>query len=400
MKIVQVNATYNIGSTGLIVHDIGETLIKHGYEVFYAYQYASPSPKNGIKVGSKIDWKLHAFFCRLFGGQGFYSKLSTILLVRKLEKIKPDIVHLHNLHSNFINLEILLDFLARKNIATVVTMHDCWFFTGKCFHFVDVNCDRFISSCGSCPKRMAPPKSICVDRSSKDLALKEKLFQNIPRLSVVGCSKWISNEAQKGFMKNLNVSCIYNGVDTNIFRLKSTKLRKTYGILDSDFVVLGMANKWMQERNIGVLKKLLVYNLRIVILGCSANDKKRLNAISPGIVSVGFVSGRELLAEFYNMANVFVNLTHADTLPTVNMESICCGTPVVTYDVGGSPELVDSKTGIIVKEDDEDGIVHAVLQIQKKPLLQCGEVGIAKFNKEVCYLQYLNIYNNLYKNKH
>lgn len=401
MRIVEINATYNIGSTGFVVRDIGNILEKLGHEVFYAYQYASIKPQNGIIIGNILDWKLHAILCRLFGGQGFYSWLTTVLFIFKIMKIKPDIVHLHNLHSNFINLPVLFKYLSKHNIPTVVTLHDCWFFTGKCFHYVDVNCDKFMKKCGSCPKRFFSPKSIFIDRSSKDLKLKKKLLSEIPHLVIVGCSKWIAEEAQKGFMKEMNLLHIHNGVDINIFRPRYTTLRNQLGIAESDFVILGMANKWMQARNFAIFQCLLnqIPDIKIIILGCNDLEKQKLKNISKSIYAVGFISERILLAEYYSMSNVFVNLTHADTLPTVNMESICCGTPVITYNVGGSAELVDSNTGIVVDEDDFDGIIKAALHIKSFPLDNCSQVGFAKFSNQACYEKYNRIFMELNKSR-
>lgn len=401
MKIVEINATYNIGSTGLVVHDIGKVLNDLGHEVFYAYQSASIKPLKAIVVGNLLDWKLHAILCRIFGGQGFYSQFATYLLVLKLKKIQPDIVHLHNLHSNFINLPILFHYLSKYNIPTVITLHDCWFFTGKCFHYVDVNCNNFMQNCENCPKRFFPPRSILTDRSSKDLKLKRKLFSKIPNLAIVGCSEWIAGEAKKSFMKNMNVYSIHNGVDINIFKPRYTNLRNQLGLSESDFIVLGMANKWMQSRNFAMFQYLLtsIPDVKIVILGCTDIDKQKLKEISQNIYAIEFIFERILLAEYYSMADVFINLTHADTLPTVNMESICCGTPVITYNVGGSAELVDSTTGIIVEEDDLDGIKKAVLSMRKSPLKRCSEVGFAKFSNEVCYEKYVRIFEELNKRK-
>ena len=399
MKVVEINATYNIGSIGFVVRDIGNVFEKLGHEVFYAYQYTSIKPLNGMIVGNFLDWKLHAILCRLFGGQGFYSSFTTFLFLLKLKKIKPDIVHLHNLHSNFINLPILFKYLSKYDIPTVITLHDCWFFTGKCFHYIDVNCDKFMQNCGDCPKRYFPPKSIFTDRSSKDLALKRKFLSKIPHLAIVGCSKWIAEEAKKSFMKNMKVHYIHNGIDINIFRPRSTTLRSQLGITKSDFVVLGMANKWMQARNFVVFQHILSHipDVKIIILGCTNSEKQKLENISKNIYPLGFISKRNLLAEYYSIADVFINLTHADTLPTVNMESICCGTPVITYNVGGSAELVDSRTGLIVEEDDIDGIIKAILRVRKFPLHKCSEVGFAKFSNQVCYEKYVKLFGELNK---
>jgi hypothetical protein len=159
MRVLQINANYGFGSTGLIVKDIGITVEKIGGEAFFAYQRSLGKVKNGYTVGNKLDWKMHAVLSRVLGRQGYYSSLATRRLLKHIKKTNPDIVHLHNLHSNFVNIDILFKYLAKNDIPTVITMHDCWYFTGKCFHYVDCDCDRFATGCGKCKKKSSSPKS-------------------------------------------------------------------------------------------------------------------------------------------------------------------------------------------------------------------------------------------------
>lgn len=399
MKILQINANYGFGSTGLIVKDIGEEIIRSGNEAYFAYQCSNTIIDNGFIVGNTFDWKLHAILCRIFGGQGYYSRAATNKFIKKLKQIKPDVVHLHNLHSNFINIDILFDFLVKENIATVITMHDCWYFTGKCFHYVDCGCNRYINECGKCPKKKYPPKSFFFDRSRKSLINKKKKIHKIPRLQLVGCSKWICEEAKKGIFSNYNIETIYNGIDISVFRPRKNCIRKDNDI-GNNFLIMGMANKWVTEENIGILKLVSALpKTNLMIIGCTADQKKKIMGIDKNIITVGFINDRIKLAEYYSAADVFINLTHADTLPTVNMESICCGTPVITYNSCGSPELIDDLTGIIVDENDEVGILEAIDFIRKNKFDQCRSIGIKRFNKINCYQRYIEIYEALVNKK-
>lgn len=396
MNILQVNAKYGFGSTGLIMKDIGEAIANSGNEPYFAYQRTDSSVKNGMVVGNPLDWKLHAALCRVFGGQGYYSKLATRQFISEIRRIKPDVVHLHNLHSNYISVDILLKFLAEEDIATVITLHDCWWFTGKCFHYVDCDCDRFITGCGKCPKRKAAPRSILFDTSAKFWENKKKRLLAIPRLKIVGCSKWICGEAKKSFLKDCDIVQVYNGIDTSIFRPYDTADLKAKLNVGDHFLVLGMANKWLDKRNAEVLR--LVYDahdVQIVLVGCTQAQKMQLAADFPKIITIGYVSDREELARYYSMADVFVNLTHADTLPTVNMESICCGTPVITYDSCGSPELVDSDSGIVVAENDTNGILSAIDLVRNHQYPNCAVTGKNRFDRNLTYQQYLEVYCNI-----
>ncbi|MDD3360197.1 MAG: glycosyltransferase [Hespellia sp.] len=393
MKVLQVNANYGFGSTGLIVKDIGEMLTNTGNEALFAYQRTKIPLQNGYQIGNIFDWKLHAVLCRVFGAQCFYSSFYTRKFIRELDKIKPDVVHLHNLHSNFINIDLLLSYLAKNDIATVITMHDCWYFTGKCFHYIDCGCIKFTSGCGNCPKRKMPPQSLLFDRSKGLLERKKKKLLSIPRLTLVGCSQWICKEAQKGILKNCNIQCIYNGVDTEIFCPSKSDFREKYQC-ESDFLVMGMANKWLLGSNIEIINRIIcIPGIKLIIVGCTENQMKYLSQFKDRVIALGFIRERHELASIYSVADVFVNLTHADTLPTVNMESICCGTPVITYDSCGSPELVDDESGFVVKENDQNSIIDRIIESREKKFPRCREVGITRFEKNECYKEYIEIYD-------
>jgi putative colanic acid biosynthesis glycosyltransferase len=395
LKILQVNANYGFGSTGLIVKDIGEAIANSGNEGYFAYQRTNASVKNGIVVGNPLDWKLHAMLCRIFGGQGYYSQMATRRFLCDIKRIKPDVVHLHNLHSNYLSIDVLFQFLAKENIATVITMHDCWYFTGKCFHYVDCGCDRFITGCGKCPKRKAAPKSFFFDWSRSSLKNKKERLLQIPRLRVVGCSDWVCDEARKGILADCDIETVYNGVDISVFQPTDSTIRQEHNI-GNDFLVMGMANKWLQSGNMDMLARVSsLRGVRLMIVGCTEVQIKRIADIDENIVAVGFIQSREELAKHYSAADVFVNLTHADTLPTVNMECICCGTPVITYNSCGSPELIDEATGMVVEENDKDGIIKALECIKSHSFPDCRQVGVKRFDKSSCYNRYIEIYKEL-----
>lgn len=387
MKVLQINANLDFGSTGVIMQDIGACAEADGIGMYYAYQNARSPKQNAIKVGNNISWLIHAFMCRLFGMQAFFSVFSTLALLRKISVIHPDIVHLHNLHNNYINIPILLKYLAKNDIRTIITMHDCWWFTGKCTHYVDIGCNRFQEGCHDCPKRMKDIPAILYDSSNYIWRKKKELLERIPRLTLVGCSEWICNEARKSFLKNRDIRQIYNGVDTTIFNAKERKKH-------SSFVIMGMANKWLRDSEKDLIDAIIdKTNACITIVGCSVAQQKWLKQYGDRVNAIGYIKEQSKLADIYRSADVFVNLTHADTLPTVNMEAICCGTPVITYDTSGSPELVDESTGIVVKESDYEGIVAAIKKIQTVKFVFPTSEAFSKFDKNKCFRQYIKLYN-------
>lgn len=394
MKVVQINANADFGSTGLVVQGIHNCLKKNGIDSLIVYQRCNIRPINGYKVGNIIDWKLHAIMTRLFGHFGFYSRVATRRLLRYLDDERPDVVHLHNVHSNYVNIKLLLEYLCMNDIATVLTLHDCWFFTGKCFHYVDINCSKFITGCHDCPKKSMPPYYLN-DSSTTDWQEKKELFLRMKNLYIVGCSKWVCNEASKSFLKDHKIQCIYNGVDTSVFRPRQSNLRKDLNISDDSFVILGMANKWLLDRNREAIEEIFkIKDTTIIILGCTSGQLLLQKGMPSNVILKGFTYDRNELAEYYSAADVFVNLTHADTLPTVIMESICCGTPVITYDVGGCSELIKHDTGIVIEEDNLPQVIKAILDIKKNDLVSIGN-GSKLFSRESCFNEYVNLYKEI-----
>lgn len=399
MKVLQINAKYGYSSTGVIVKDIGDAVVKNGGQAFYAYQTCTTIPDNGYRVGNKLDWKRHAFLCRLFGKQAYFSKKATKRLTQYISSVEPDIVHLHNLHSNYIHLNLLLRYLAKKNIPTVITMHDCWYFTGKCFHYADIGCDRFQTGCGACPKKKAPQKSLFFDCSCAVLRDKYAFLSAVPKLILVGCSRWVCEQAGKSVLKDLPIQHIYNGVDIEIFKpYDNSELYEKYGIMSDDRIIMGMANKWLEPNNALLLAqtvRMLDEKTKLLLVGCTESQMAYLKKLTRYIIPVGFIKDRTALAKLYSMATVFVNATHADTLPTVNMESVCSGTPVITYNSCGSPELVLEGCGKVISENDVAAMVLAMRELSGTMTDDALKNARNQFDKTKCYQKYIEVYEKL-----
>ena len=234
------------------------------------------------------------------------------------------------------------------------------------------------------------------DTSQADWYEKKNLFSQLNNLYIVGCSNWVCNEVSKSFLKVNPIQTIYNGVDTSIFRPVRSNLRKILNIADNSFIILGMANKWLLDTNSEAIEEIFkIENTAIVILGCTQHQILSHKDFPSNVILKGFVSERNLLAEYYSIADVFLNLTHADTLPTVIMESICCGTPVITYDVGGCPELINDETGVVVKENDVDALLRSIKVIRETSLDNCSIIGRTNFDRNKCFYEYLNLYNQI-----
>ena len=400
MKLIEINATYGIGSTGRIVADLETEAKLNNIDVGVVFQSADRAADRGFKMGNRLDRAWHGLMTRVTGRQGYNSKGATKKLVKWLDSEKPDVVHLHNLHSNCVNLKILLDYLAKRDIATVITLHDCWFFTGKCFHFVESGCDRWQSGCHDCPRNKLDIKSLFVDATARVWSDKKALYEKIPRLYTVGCSKWITGLAERSILSSGKVLQIYNGVDTDVFRPMDTDFRSRYGI-EVKFVAVGAANKWLLPENRDLFESYLSARKEdeaLVLFGAS-DEHKRAVADKPGVVAIDYFTDKADMAELFASADVFINPTHADTLPTVNMEATSCGTPVITYDVCGSSELVlDGVTGFVVPEGDVGGMLFAKEAVRDGKINRdnCREYALSHFDKRENYKKYIELFRAIY----
>ncbi len=392
MKVLQINAVYGFKSTGVIVKDIETLLQNNGDECFIAYQTAVNPPENSYKIGSTLDYKIHAILARVFGKQAYFSFGATRKLLKYIDKINPDVVHLHNMHSNYLNFNMLCDYLAKNNIKTVYTFHDCWAFTGKCTHYAAVKCDKWQTTCGNCPLNKAEQPSLFLDATSKVLKDKTEHLNKIKDLNVVCCSEWIKGEVEKSKLNPKEITVIYNGVDTEIFKPHDSDFKEKYNITE-DFVIMGMADKWCLKENETAVQKIIENNKqsKIIVVGCTEPQKEKFKDYS-NVLALGYIKEREKLADIYASSNLFINLTHADTLPTVNMESICSGTPVITYNCCGSPELIDKNSGFVVEENDIEALLEKTEEIKNNP----PQIDIKKvqkrFDKNTSYQKYLEVF--------
>ncbi|OUQ79824.1 glycosyltransferase [Flavonifractor sp. An100] len=404
MKIVQINAVYQTGSTGRIAMELHRALMDLGQESYVFTSDGNCIDANVFPLGSKLDHKAHALFSRLSGEQGYFSAGATKALLRELDRLVPDVVHLHNLHGNYIHLPMLLNYLGGKNIATVITLHDCWFFTGKCTHYTIQGCQRWQTGCYGCPRIKNDNASWFFDRTPKMWSDKKKLFTAIPRLGVIGVSDWITNEAKKSFLQHAAViRRIYNWIDIDRFYPQNTDIRQKYQIPDEKLLILCIGGGWNEHSSkyqdlIG-LSRLLPENMHILLAGA-------VNSSSPlpsNITSVGYVHGLEELAQVYSAADVYIHLSKEDTFGKVIAEAMACGTPAIVYDSTACPEIVGQNCGYIVPVGDLSQIYHFVCEIGEKGKsfysASCRDFVEKRFKKEELIADTVGLYQTLIEMK-
>lgn len=405
MKIVQINETCGTGSIGRITSEFAETCSKLGHDSYVFYASGIPAYKKSYQIGNSFYQKVHAVWSRVTGKQGYASYIPTIQLLKKLNEIKPDIVHLHNLHSNYINLGMLSKYLARKNIATVITLHDCWFFTGKCTFYVPANCQKWQENCGKCPllhKDNVNP-TLWFDRTSKCLKDKRKWISAIPRLAVVGVSNWIASEASKSFLGNSNLIGIYNWIDGEVFQPREISSLKKKMNLEDKFVVLMVTTTISEKKGYLVLKALsemLPYDYQLIVVGKNSSNLE----IPKNVIHIHHTNNAVELSKYYSMADVCVNTTKYETFGMVTAEALCCGTPVIVYNNTASPELVGPGCGYVVNENAGfEAVAKALDKIKKKGKetmsSDCLKFAREQFSKENGVRRYMDLYETILNKK-
>ena len=405
-KLLQINPVLRTNtSTGRIVQEIGELAIAGGWESYIAYSRGRdgirPCKSKLIPVGGKIDVAFHGLWTRLTDGHGLASWSATRRFVNEIKALNPDIIHIHNIHGYFLNYKILFDFLEQSNIQVVWTVHDCWLYTGHCYYYSSVGCDKWMRGCGKCPQRSAFPNSWFVDRSKQNFIDKSLAFNSIKdRLTIVPVSQWIRGEMSNSFLKDCQFQVIHNGIDLNVFSVQDNEqgVRQRYGLGDKR-VILALTSIWSKEKgwdDLVEMSKMLNDNELIVMVG--VNDKQ-LEQLPNNIVGIKRTENVQQLAELYSAADVFVNPTWQDNYPTVNLEAIACGTPVVTYRTGGSVESVTSATGAIVEQGDVVGLLAAARIIMQGDRdvyrTACRNYALENFSKTERYKDYLKLYDQL-----
>lgn len=390
MKIVQLNITCGVGSTGKICLAVSQILNDRGVENYILFSEEDSDYEYGIKYADRFEIKLQALKSRVFGNYGFNSKALTKKLISKLDEIKPDIVHLHNLHGHGCNLEMLFGYFKEKNIKLYWTFHDCWAFTGYCPHFDMIGCDKWQTQCGNCPQKGA--YSFFFDKSDKLYAKKKELFSGL-NLTIITPSEWLKSLVKKSFLKNYEVRVINNGIDLDVFRPRKSTFRENHGIKD-EFLILGVAFNWDERKGIDVfsdLARTLPSDCRIVLVGTNENTRKLL---PENVIAIDRTENQQELAEIYSACDLFVNATREDTFPTVNIEALACGTPVLTFKTGGSAEIIDDTCGMSVEKNDTEALKKAILKIKEsRPFTEeaCLKKS-AEYQKDEKFIEYADIY--------
>lgn len=390
MKVVQINSVCGQGSTGKIAVDISRSLNDRGIENYILYGIGKSEYPEGISISDMYYVKLNILLTRLLGKHGFYSHGATHKLIKHLKRIKPDVIHLHNIHGHYLNVRMLFHYIKKNNIKTIWTLHDCWSFTGHCSHFNFVGCEKWKSGCHNCEQLREYPVSLLFDRSRGGYKAKKKVFTGVGDMTIVTPSDWLGNLVSQSFLKDYNVLTVNNGIDLSVFKPCKSDIKSKLGIADKK-VILAVSAHYGERKGYKYyldLAKRLPQDYVIVMVGVSEEQR---NTLPQNIIGITRTENQRELAELYTAADVMVNLTLEDTFPTVNIESIACGTPVITWEIGGSPEIAGDECGAVEKALDLDGIYKAIMSVTKDED-KCVNRAKEKFDKNKMIETYIELY--------
>lgn len=396
MKILIINTVYGTGSTGRICAHLYEYAKKSGHLPYIGYgRNEGPDGTNSFKIGNHSDFFLHVLSNFFHGNSGFASAGVTRKFLKWIDLIHPDLIHLHNIHGFYLNVPLLFEYIKARDIPVIWTLHDCWPLTGQCAYFDYAGCDKWKTQCHHCPQfRTSYPYSLFKDNSRQNYLNKRNAFLGVPRLTIVTPSKWLAGLVSQSFLAGYQTRVIPNGIDTSVFH-------PTKGYPVSSPYILGVANVWDTRKGLRFfleLADLLDDNTIIVLIGINSHQQKQIAQKTNGrILCINRTNNQQELALYYSSALAFLNPTLEDNFPTTNLEALACGTPVITFETGGSPEAISEDCGIIVQEKSATALYNALKSLASNPLISsasCRQRAL-EYNCESQYLQYINLYESM-----
>lgn len=400
-KLLQINPVVRLNtSTGRIMKEIGELAMEAGWESYIAYSKARDGvpahTSQLVPVGDKLDLAIHAVATRLFDAHGLVSRRATRQLIKEIRRIDPDIVHIHNVHGYFLNYPMLLSFLQESGKPVIWTVHDCWLYTGHCYYYSAARCDKWKTGCGHCPQKRAFPASWLVDGSARNWRKKQEAFAPMTRLTIAPVSKWIRQEMSQSLLKDKPFQVIHNGIDLTAFCPEAAESEPAL----PGTTILAVATLWHEEKGFPDLVRMagmLREDEHLIMVGRMSEEQ--LQRLPANVQHIPRTENIGKQAALYARATAFVNPTWQDNYPTVNLEAIACGTPVVTYRTGGSVEAITPETGYVVEQGDVEGMLEKVRVIadvsREAYRTRCRAHALAHFGKADCYQRYIDLYEDL-----
>lgn len=379
---------------------IHKRLLKEGIDSYIVWgRGRGAEDEHEMPIVDQIGVRCHGVYTRLTDRTGFASKRATKKLVTQLDDIKPDIIHLHNIHGYFINIEMLFGYIKKNRVKVIWTLHDCWPFTGHCAYFDMIGCEKWKTGCNHCSQLATYPASWNIDSSEWNWKKKKELFTGTNITLVTPC-KWLKDLVSQSYLSEYPVEVIYNGLDMSIYKPHKGAIREKWA-LNNDFIILGVANEWTKRKGLEdfvklerKLKKENFMSFKIVLVGLT---KEQVKQLPKSMIRLRRTANVDELLELYTEADVYFNPTYEDNYPTTNIEAIACGTPVITYNTGGSPESISRKVGVIYEQGDIDSVVEYIKghNTKKMGFDICPVDHKKLLDEEIMVEQYLDLYESV-----
>lgn len=403
MKVLMINSVSGYGSTGSICVDIAMELERQGHECYIAYGQVSTGYHHEFKIGTRLENHLHNLGSRILGKQGYFTKCGTEKLVEFIKKYNPDVIHLHNLHGNYLNLKTLFEYLIEVQKPVVWTLHDCWAFTGKCAHYTDINCERWKTQCYQCPQLEKYPPSIFFDKSQEMYVDKKKWFTSLNNLTVVPVSYWLAEQAKESFLNKATIQTIYNWVDHSAFKEDlDQEFVEKYNLDGTKFTIVLVSagwhasdNKWQDALK---LSNMIHDDMQLLMIGNVSSPE----LLPKNIKHIPYLNGKDELTKAYSFADVYVHLSTEDTFGKVIAEALSCGTPAIVYNSTACPEIVDENCGFVVEKRNINQVLENIVKIKNigknEFSASCRKRVIQNFDINTNINQTIDVYNTALAN--
>lgn len=422
MRIAYINVT-SVMSTGRIAVELCRMAEAGGHRALLCHARGTcPGDVPSLRVGNRMDTAAHALLARVTDRAGFYSRRSTRQLVSELEKYKPDLVHLHNIHGYYLHLPTLFEYLKRNDIPTVWTLHDCWAFTGHCAYYTMAEgapppdgerrraacgegCERWLNGCGNCVLLREYPRSWLVDQSARNWREKRALFSGVPHMVLVTPSEWLKDQVKRSFLGSYPVYALPNGIDLTAFApcVDENFMRDTarfYGLdkAGNRPLIISAASAWDGRKGLDDLIELSEVLGEDYCVAAVGLDEYQIRSLPPHtVLGVPPTGNLNDLCALYTAADLYISLSHGETMGMTLVEALACGTQVLCYDTTAMPEIVTPEVGEVAPMGDMDAVADAVRRLCRshKSPADC-RARAAAYAAPLRFGAYLKLYHNMY----
>lgn len=396
MKVLQINCVWNKGSTGKIVYDIHNSLKQKNIESVVCYGRGKKTNQDNIhKVSTELEAKIHSVFSRLFGVQFAFSPIATAKTIKIIKRENPDVVHLHCLNGNFINVYKILEFLKKKEIRTILTLHAEIMHTAGCDY--DLDCDKWKTECHNCKRIQGKVSKFFRDDAKYCYKRMKQAFLGFKDITVVGVSEWLTNRAKISpvFSNNVIFKTVRNGIDISVFkRIEYDLLFKKYGISCDKKIILHVTPNFNNSIKGGkyVLEAAKRFpQHQFVIVGF--NGEK--SVLPTNVLPIKHTDSKEEMAMFYSMADITLLTSRKETFSMVVAESLCCGTPIVGFEAGAPETIAIPEYSSFTKQGDIDLLCEKLNEflLQKFDREEISKKAVAKYDAKAMAEKYMQVYN-------